>query len=187
MSLHIIDKELVKVFKKKYSEIYIIEQLEIVIEQYGIRQVELWENRSNVKRNLLLHELVEREYYDVIRYIVPKYNLRTSFKREKDGVTPFEVAHAKQDWKMCNLLLELGDDKTLTDTYEQYASKKQKDKMMNIVWMDLEFTSLEDPEILECAVIVTDKDLNELESSKLIYIVKIQSMNYNNNDEVIFF
>ena len=37
---------------------------------------------------------------------------------------------------------------------------------MNIVWIDLEMTSIENPEILECAVIITDKDLRELERGK---------------------
>lgn len=168
MSMHNLSKELEKLFMKKTSEAYIIQQLDELIQQYGHIQIETWRNFSNMKKNSLLHELVDKQYYDVMLYIVPKFNLKTFIKRESDGLTPFELAHGHQDWKMCNLLLEFSDK----DTYEQFVVKKQKDKLMNIVWMDLEFTSFDDPKILECAVIITDKDLKELERSKLFHYIK---------------
>ncbi|CAF2786733.1 unnamed protein product [Rotaria sp. Silwood2] len=163
MSMQKLTKELEKLFIPTYSESTITELLDNLIKRYGVLQIEAWRNMSDGSKNTLLHELVQRQYFDVIRYIVPKFNLNISITRETDNVTPFELAHSLQDWRMCNLLLEFGYDKTSTDTYDHYAMKKQKEKMMNIVWMDLEFTSFDNPEILECAVIITDKDLNELE------------------------
>jgi hypothetical protein len=35
-----------------------------------------------------------------------------------------------------------------------------------MIWLDLELTDLEDPEVLECMVIITDKDLNEVRRVK---------------------
>ncbi|CAF1036709.1 unnamed protein product [Rotaria sordida] len=163
-----LNKELEKILKERNSESTIIEQLDDLIKRYGVMEIEAWRNMSNGTNNTLLHELVDRHYLDVIQYIVSKFNLKVLIKRETDNITPFELAHLLQDWRMCNLLLELGDDKTSTNTYDQYVMKKQKDKMMNIVWMDLEFTSFDNPEILECAVIITDKDLNELERKEWI-------------------
>ncbi|CAF3822469.1 unnamed protein product [Rotaria sordida] len=163
-----LNKELEKILKERNSESTIIEQLDDLIKRYGVMEIEAWRNMSNGTNNTLLHELVDRHYLDAIQYIVSKFNLKVLIKRETDNITPFELAHLLQDWRMCNLLLELGDDKTSTNTYDQYVMKKQKDKMMNIVWMDLEFTSFDNPEILECAVIITDKDLNELERKEWI-------------------
>ncbi|CAF1079311.1 unnamed protein product [Rotaria sordida] len=168
MSMQNLSKELEKILKERNSESTIIEQLDDLIKRYGVIEIEAWRNMSNGTNNTLLHELVDRHYLDAIQYIVSKFNLKVLIKRETDNITPFELAHLLQDWRMCNLLLELGDDKTSTNTYDQYVMKKQKDKMMNIVWMDLEFTSFDNPEILECAVIITDKDLNELERKEWI-------------------
>ncbi|CAF0976606.1 unnamed protein product [Rotaria sp. Silwood1] len=163
MSMQKLNKELAKLLNERHLESSLTERLDNLIKRYGVIQIEAWRNMSDGTKNTLLHELVCRQCLDIIRYIVPKFNLNVSITRETDKMTPFELAHSLQDWKMCNLLLELGDDKTSTNTYDQYAMKKQKDKMMNIVWIDLEFTSFDNPEVLECAVIITDKDLNELE------------------------
>jgi hypothetical protein len=163
ISNYILNKELENILNNSNRQSFIIKQLDELIKQYGILQIESWRND---RKNSLLHELVDKHYYDAIQYLVSKYNFNTSIKREIDSLTPFELAHLNQDWKMCNLLLEFSDDKTSTDTYEQFVLKKQKNKMMNIVWMDLEFTSFDNPKILECAVIITDKDLNELERSE---------------------
>ena len=167
MSMKDLNKRLEKVLNDKKCENTIIKELDDIIEEFGIDKVNSWRNLSNRTKNTLLHELVDKNYINVVRHVIIKYNLRTFFKRESDGATPIEVARLNQHWKMWDLLFEFGDDKTLNETYEQFASKKQRDKMMNIVWMDLEFTSFDNPQILECAVIITDKDLNEIQRSKL--------------------
>ncbi len=40
-------------------------------------------------------------------------------------------------------------------------------KLINIVWMDLEFPSFHQGQIFECVVIIIDKDLNEIQISQL--------------------
>lgn len=161
-----LNKELEKLFKKTYTETFIISQLDDLINEYGLLKVESWRNSLKQSKNPLLHELIDKQYYDVIRHLLSKYfHIKTSIKREIDGLTPFELAHRKENWKICDLFLEFNDEKTFTDTYEQFAMKKYREKTMNIVWLDLELTSLINPKILECAVIITDKDLNELDRS----------------------
>jgi RNA-binding protein YhbY len=178
-----LSKKLEKTLNSKKCETTIIKQIDEIIEEFGITKVNSWRNLTNRTKNTLLHELVEKNYLDVVQHVIVKYNLRTFFKRESDQATPIELARTNHLWKMWELLYEFGDDKTLTETYDQFASKKQKDRMMNIVWMDLEFTSFQNPIILECAVIITDKDLNEIERSKF-YIS--QTINTSHRGEGLF-
>jgi len=72
---------------------------------------------------------------------------------------------------MSNLLKELGTIEAQMADVARWSANADKEKSTNIVWLDLEMTSLEDPEILECAVIITDKDLNELVRSELSIIL----------------
>lgn len=72
---------------------------------------------------------------------------------------------------MANLLEELDSIEAQMADVARWSANADKEKARNIVWLDLEMTSLEDPEILECAVIITDKDLNELVQSELSIIL----------------
>jgi len=157
-----LNKEFGQLLKKPRDETYIIQQLDELIKQYGVGKIDSWRNMSKPTRNCLLHEFVLKQYYDVIRHMLSNYHFKSSIKRESDHLTPFELAFDNGDWKMCDLLMEFCDDKLYSDSYEQFASKIHRNKSMNLVWLDLEMTSLINPKILECAVIITDKDLNEL-------------------------
>ncbi len=72
---------------------------------------------------------------------------------------------------MANLLEELDSIEAQMADVARWSANADKEKARNIVWLDLEMTSLEDPEILECAVIITDKNLNELVRSELSIIL----------------
>ena len=69
---------------------------------------------------------------------------------------------------------------TIVNNYGESGNdmERKRESILNIVWLDtgktdpylvgilsifLELTSLHDPHILECAVIITDRNLNELE------------------------
>ena len=157
-----LNKEFGHLLKKPRDQTYIIQQLDELIKQYGVGKIDSWRNMSKPTRNCLLHEFVLKQYYDVIRHMLSNYHFKSSIKRESDHLTPFELAFDNGDWKMCDLLMEFCDDKLYSDSYEQFVSKIHRNKSMNLVWLDLEMTSLINPKILECAVIITDKDLNEL-------------------------
>ncbi len=171
MSMKQLQTELIQLLLLgKDNQRSIIKRLDELIIKYGMLKIQSWRNFSNRKKNTLLHELVEMELLDVVRHFLKKNKFNINIKRESDGITPFQLAIQNQNIEMCNLLKQFGADQIETE------DAKNKENKMNIVWLDLEMTSLEDPEILECAVIITDKDLNELErckSSCFIFIAKI--------------
>jgi len=71
---------------------------------------------------------------------------------------------------MIDLLFQLGADPNVKNKYGESCSKLLEDrkKSHHLVWLDTELTSLEDPEILECAIIITDKDLKEIDKAHWI-------------------
>ncbi|UJR34354.1 hypothetical protein I4U23_021758 [Adineta vaga] len=162
MSMKDLNKEFEKLFQNRINENKLQKKLDQLIDEYGINQINLWRNLSNRTKNTLLHELVEQNYPDTVKHMIQKYQLRTFFKRDSDQLTPIELAFSNQNWKIFDLLLEFGDEKTREQVSKDISLKKQKEQMMNIVWMDLEFTSFDNPQILECAVIITNKDLQEI-------------------------
>lgn len=165
MSMKDLSKDLQKLFQNRVDETRLIKKLDELIDEYGIRQINAWRNLSNGTKNTLLHELIEQNYPNVVKHVIIKHQLRTFFQRESDRLTPLELAFTKENWQICDILMELGDENTLDNVSENISLKKQKDQMTNIIWMDLEFTSFENPQILECAVIITNKDLKEIQRS----------------------
>ena len=141
-----------------------IRHLDDLIIQYR-SVIERWQNSQN-KNNSLLHELVEKQLLAVIEHIVRKHRLNINIRRTSDGLTPLQLASSKHDSQMCKKLKELGAEEVLVEDVSKWNLNGDGKKGVNIVWIDLEMTSLEDPEILECAMIITDKDLNPLKEGK---------------------
>jgi len=152
----------------KMNQQKIIKRLDDLFVKFGTFNIEKWRNLSN-KKNTLLHELVERDLSDVIRHVVQNYQVDINIQRDTDQLTPFQLALENKNTEMCNLLKELGAEEILTVDVSKWPLDEDREKSMNIAWVDLEMTSIENPEILECAVIITDKDLRELERGKLIF------------------
>ncbi|CAF1476000.1 unnamed protein product [Adineta ricciae] len=168
MSMKDLSKDLQRLFQNRIDENRLIKKLDELINEYGIRQINAWRNLSNGTKNTLLHEVIEQNYPNVVKHLIIKHQLRTFFQRESDHLTPFELAFTKKNRQICDILIELGDENTLENVSENISLKKSKDQMMNIIWMDLEFTSFENPQILECAVIITNKDLKEIQRKQWI-------------------
>jgi hypothetical protein len=180
--------ELLKILSiSKTNQNSIIVRLDDLFRKFGTYNIEKWRNMSN-KKNSLLHELVEKDMPDVIRHIIQEHKLDINIRRDSDGVTPFQLASKNEDSDMCDVLKELGAAEIQTEDVSKWSPDEDREKAMNIVWVDLEMTSIEDPQILECAVIITDKDLNELEKGKSSFIfilaLFIQSQK-NGNEKVI--
>ena len=151
----------------KENQRTIIKQLDQIIDKYDMKKIKAWRNYSNKYRNTLLHELVEMELSAVVHHVLTKYKLSVNIRRESDNMTLFQLAYQNKNTEMCNLLKSFGGDQVQVEN--NHGSSTEVEKKMNIVWLDLEMTSLDDPEILECAVIITDKDLNELKHGKLSF------------------
>ncbi len=188
MSMNQLQPELLKILSiSKTNQNSIIVRLDDLFRKFGTYNIEKWRNMSN-KKNSLLHELVEKDMPDVIRHIIQEHKLDINIRRDSDGVTPFQLASKNEDSDMCDVLKELGAAEIQTEDVSKWSPDEDREKAMNIVWVDLEMTSIEDPQILECAVIITDKDLNELEKGKSSFIfilaLFIQSQK-NGNEKVI--
>ncbi len=137
-------------------------RLDDLIYENGLKHVMKWRNMSKQK-NSLLHELVDRELAEVIRHVVQVHKFDINVRRDTDGKTPLQLAQASVDgMDVVEVLKELGAKDILTEDVRTWLSDDDKENAMNIVWVDLEMTSIEEPEILECAVIITDKDLKEI-------------------------
>lgn len=97
-------------------------------------------------------------------YLYKTYHFDLNVKRRNDGCTPLHLAawHKKPD--MFSLLLGLEADPKVKNHYGESCEElvAHREKLQRMVWLDLELTELEDPEILECTVIITDKDLTEV-------------------------
>lgn len=153
------------------SQKSIIKQLENLVQQYGTLDIGRWRNLSDNSKNTLLHELVYRGLYEVLHYVLEKSQFDVNVRRGKDGLTPLQLAESLKDRKMCELLKKYGANEISTEDVSKWLSDDDREQSMNIVWIDLEMTSIEDPHILECAVIITDKNLETLERGNLSFIL----------------
>ncbi|CAF1293544.1 unnamed protein product [Adineta steineri] len=162
MSMQQLNDEIEKLFRvsNKYQDSF-IKRLDDLYRKFGTVSMEKWRNRSN-KLNSLLHELVEKDMPDVIEHVIREHKFDINIRRDKDGVTPLDLASMNENSNMCDLLERLGATNVQREDVSKWSSDEEKEKSMNIVWLDLEMTSIEDPHILECAVIITDKHLREL-------------------------
>jgi len=121
--------------------------------------------------NTLIHELVRKKRGNIIEHLVAHHQFDINEPRASDLCTPLHLAAWTKNNDLVVLLLRLGAEPTLQNKYGEDCKQLVENvlKKDNLVWLDLELTNLPvDGEtsdaILECAVIVTDKDLNELES-----------------------
>ena len=166
MSLVQLNADLLKILLlDKAKQKAVNKKLDDILRLYGLTNVERWQNRSNNK-NSLLHELVEKEMPEVITHLVTDHQLNIDIRRGSDGNTPYQLAAELDNKDMCELLKNLGAQDEKTEDVSKWRSDEDKEKALRIVWIDLEMTSIANPEILECAVIITDKDLKELDRSK---------------------
>ncbi|UJR14362.1 hypothetical protein I4U23_001358 [Adineta vaga] len=172
MSMHELNTELEKLLMQmnKHNQSKVIKRLDEIKDDYGAKNIEKWQNRSNNK-NALLHELVERDMADVISHVIEKYRFDVNVRRASDGSTPYDLASQDANEELCVLLKKFGAGGAEVERGSRWPTDEEKLKSMNIIWLDLEMTSIEEPEIMECAVIITDSDLNTLDKGSIyIYI-----------------
>lgn len=165
--------ELLKLLQRgRDNQDSIIKLLDDIYRKHGTMNIEKWRNMSN-KKNSFLHELVQEKMDEVIRHIITEHKFNINVRRDSDGLTPLQLAMENQNMELCEILRELGGEDIQTEDVWTWSPDDEKDKALNIVWIDLEMTSIEDPEIMECAVIITDKDLKTLVQGKFSFILII--------------
>ncbi|CAF0910802.1 unnamed protein product, partial [Didymodactylos carnosus] len=184
-----LENRISELFALKDNEQAMINALDALVKDFGQKEVQTWRNQSTKHKHSLILELILTWHTQLVRHAVEKYKFDLNVQRESDDNTPLHLCGWYQKAEMFALLIELGADTTLKNKYDELAAglNEYQQKAMNIVWLDtgkvffycrhqslitiipiLELTSLDDPHILECAIIITDKDLNELERGNWI-------------------
>jgi len=117
----------------------------------------------------LIHFAVSKNYADVVKQMVSKHGFDVNTPRDGDLCTPMHLAMWSKKGDVIETLSGLGADLTLKNIYGEACDNDYAafiDSKNNIIWLDLELTHaprrVDVGEILEAAVIVTDKDLKEL-------------------------
>ena len=155
------------------DEKVMIKEMDQFVQEHGLDPLDQWQAPARSK-NSFLHELAELKCFDALQHAVKKHHLDGKIHRKSDGKSLLKILQEKNAPPEIVAYIEKfyeekdpasndenGDDKddNPDDDNEPDAGPKTK---MNIVWMDLEMTSIEKPEIMECAVIITDRNLKEL-------------------------
>lgn len=142
-------------------------------DEHGMRHLALWVNQRTRYKNGLLHTFVLKSLTEVVRFLLEEVGCDINSQRTGDGSTACHLACFFQKKNIVLLLLRHNPDLTLCDHKNVPAAviKAVEEKFYNIAWVDLELTDLpevlfddenEKPEVLECAVIITDRNLVEL-------------------------
>lgn len=151
-----------------------IDELRKIIEVHGKDVVESWCDESNKHKHKVIHILVSRNYAKAVR-VAAELEFNLNVQRESDLCTPLHLAMFYRKKHVIETLVALGVDQTLKNRYGEACDEKYQNfvtSYQNIIWLDLELTAghydAEDGRILEVAVIVTDKDLNELDRGQWV-------------------
>eukprot|EP01127_Copromyxa_protea_P015609 TRINITY_DN4513_c0_g1_i7.p1 TRINITY_DN4513_c0_g1~~TRINITY_DN4513_c0_g1_i7.p1 ORF type:complete len:162 (-),score=26.94 TRINITY_DN4513_c0_g1_i7:599-1084(-) len=146
--------------KKSGKEL--VEALSQLVTDYGATAVGEWRSNSQNKDSIM-HIFVRLGLLEGVSYLVGQ-GLDINAQRTEDGCTPLHLAAWFKRSDMISLLLGLGADPSIKNKYNENCEELilMREKQQNMIWLDLELTSLDDPEVLECTVIITDKDLVEV-------------------------
>ena len=150
----------------------LVQELDNLVTSCGKEEILNWRSDTKHKHNLLL-EFVFIKQISLVERVVKEYGFDVNFQRASDGCTALHLSAWVKEPRITDLLMRLGADPKIKNNYNESCEEliATREKMQNIVWMDTELTALPEvfftkngpnPEILECAIIITDKNLNEL-------------------------
>ena|SRR3990167_1823046 len=164
-------KHLVQLFKSGSDLSEVDCRIEELINKYSLSELENWRTESRYE-NSILHEAVLVKKTELLTLLVKKHNFNIDVRRGWDEGTVLHLAFWLKNQEVIDHLFTLGADPSLKNTKgeDYYDFVDRLENALNIIWMDLEFDALPEttftthkkPVILECAVVITDRDLNEL-------------------------
>jgi len=160
------------------------------IQEHGVEAVKNWSQkklRRNKNKHRLVHLAAAQNLGDYIAYLADA-GFDLNVQRPSDGLTPLHVALWYKKSMAADQLKNSGADLTMKNNYGEDCSAKYEalvNSYSNLIFLDLETTQSswtsnpatpsaagagaakattvsDGSRILEAAVIVTDKDLNEL-------------------------
>lgn len=139
----------------------------------GIEKISQWRDNTKHKHHLI-HVATAKDFAHVLQFLSDT-GFDLNVQRDSDQCTALHLAIFYKKPLTANLLKKLGVDTTLQNSYGESCDAKYEklaETMQNIIWLDLELTSgfydASPARILEAAIIITDKDLNELGRGKWV-------------------
>ena len=144
-------------------------QLRALLATHGLDVLSTWRDESNKHKHRLVHIAAMRSYPLALKAMA-EMGFDLNVQRDSDKCTPLHLAIFFKKPAAIDALKELGVDSTLQNSYGESCDDKYEklaESKSNIIFLDVEMTSGfydvgERARILEIAIIITDKDLNEL-------------------------
>lgn len=120
------------------DELAIINNLNQLVEEFGVEQVQSLYVSNSRHKNLLLHDLVRLGLSKVIEHAAIKLNFNVNLQRESDGNTPLHLAYWYKRPDIGEVLKRLQADTSIKNNYGETACDLEyaREKMMNIIWLD---------------------------------------------------
>jgi oligoribonuclease len=144
-----------------------LSMLPALVDAEGVEKVSQWRDATKHKHHLV-HVVTSKDFARVLEFMSGA-GFDLNVQRDSDQCTPLHLAIFYKRPHTATLLKKLGVDMTLQNSYGESCDAKYEklaETMQNIIWLDLELTSgfydAAPARILEAAIIITDKDLNEL-------------------------
>lgn len=147
-----------------------------LVAAHGKDVLESWKD-STKHRHRLIHLAVARNYSKAVTNMVEVHGFDVNIARDSDQCTPMHLAMFYKKAATIDALRGLGPDLTLKNKYSESCDAKYAayiESFHNIIFLDLELThghyeglpggtrEGQVAEILEVAVVITNKDLEEL-------------------------
>eukprot|EP00933_Yihiella_yeosuensis_P067888 TRINITY_DN7302_c0_g1_i1.p1 TRINITY_DN7302_c0_g1~~TRINITY_DN7302_c0_g1_i1.p1 ORF type:complete len:395 (-),score=98.31 TRINITY_DN7302_c0_g1_i1:114-1298(-) len=156
-----------------------IEATKSWVSKFGRDAVKDWHEKKTKHHHKLIQLAVSKDLVEYVGFAIKEISLfEVNTQRISDECTLLHLAvWFKKSERMLKMLDDLGADRTIKNKYGENCSKEYTNLInsyQNLIFLDLEMTSgfyswankengdhNNPPKILEAAVIITDKDLNE--------------------------
>ena len=168
--------------------------------EFGAEKLANWRHFGK-HDNTLLHLVASSWKTESLKVLLKMEYVDVNVQRSSDMNTTLHLVALKGRRDLYNFLVSVGADETLINKYNENAAtvmnRMEKGKEMttitksplsvaekysesNIIFLDLELTNLISdgiPKILECAVIITDSDLREIERGQWVIHFEREELN----------
>lgn len=140
-------------------------RLSSILVKHGVQTVNEWRAVGTKHEHALVHILTCKNRPDLMKTMATQ-GANINIQRNSDGNTPLHLAIWMKHEELQETLKSLGASLTMKNKYGESPDDKMRQemaKMQRIIWLDSEWTSLDNPELLEVAIVITEGDLREIE------------------------
>ncbi len=144
-----------------------------LVESHGLAAVNAWASQGK-HRHRLVHIATVKEYIQALE-LMRELGFDINVQRDSDKCTPLHLAIFYKKPRAAKTLIALGADRSVKNSYGEAcgeAYEKLAASYSHLIWLDCEFTAgfydEADARLLEVAVIITDRDLNEIDRGQWV-------------------